>query len=241
MPDAQGLAPHVSGPPVLGPPVLGFDTSAAHCAAAVVCGGQVLAQRIEPMSRGQAERLFPLLEELLAEAGLGWADLAAIGVGVGPGNFTGIRISVAAARGLALSLGIPAVGVSVTEAAACDASRPCRAVATLRNDEVVWQDFEAVGASGDGPPGTAVQLAAELGGGDNDVLGPVPGRAGALPPGPPVCVPVWPLPVAIARIAAQAVAGGGGLSPARVPRPAPRYLRPADAAPPRDPPPVILP
>ena len=46
--------------------VLGFDTSAAHCAAAVVCGGRVLAQRIEPMSRGQAERLFPLLDELLA-------------------------------------------------------------------------------------------------------------------------------------------------------------------------------
>ena len=98
--------------------VLGFDTSAAHCAAAVVCGDRVLAERAEPMTKGQAERLFPLLEELLAEAGLAWSDLDAIGVGVGPGNFTGVRISVAAARGLALSLGIPAIGVSATEAAA---------------------------------------------------------------------------------------------------------------------------
>ena len=54
----------------------------------------------------------PLLEDVLAEAGIGWRDLAAIGVGTGPGNFTGVRISVAAARGLALGLGIPAIGVT---------------------------------------------------------------------------------------------------------------------------------
>ncbi|WP_375691846.1 tRNA (adenosine(37)-N6)-threonylcarbamoyltransferase complex dimerization subunit type 1 TsaB [Pseudooceanicola sp. LIPI14-2-Ac024] len=95
---------------------LGFDTSAAHCAAAVLSGDRVLAVRVEAMGRGQAERLFPLLEEMLAEAGVGWADLDRIGCGTGPGNFTGIRISVSAARGLALSLGIPAIGVTTFEA-----------------------------------------------------------------------------------------------------------------------------
>ncbi len=92
--------------------VLGFDTSAAHCAAALLSGERLLAERLEPMNRGQAERLMPLLEDVLAEAGVAWADLTAIGVGVGPGNFTGIRIGVSAARGLALALGIPAVGVT---------------------------------------------------------------------------------------------------------------------------------
>lgn len=91
---------------------LGFDTSAAHCAAALLCGPRVVARRAEEMTRGQAERLMPLLEELLAEAGIGWADLARIGVGVGPGNFTGTRLAVAAARGLALALEVPAIGVS---------------------------------------------------------------------------------------------------------------------------------
>ena len=70
------------------------------------------------MDRGQAERLLPMLEEMLAEAGVGWRDLDGIGVVTGPGNFTGVRLAVAAARGLALALGIPAVGVTVFEALA---------------------------------------------------------------------------------------------------------------------------
>lgn len=64
------------------------------------------------MARGQAERLMPLIQELLREHGVGFDDLGRIGVGIGPGNFTGIRISVSAARGLALSLEVPAIGVS---------------------------------------------------------------------------------------------------------------------------------
>ncbi|MEY8830246.1 tRNA (adenosine(37)-N6)-threonylcarbamoyltransferase complex dimerization subunit type 1 TsaB [Sedimentitalea sp. XS_ASV28] len=95
---------------------LAFDTSAAHCAAALLSGGRITVTRLEPMQRGQAERLMPLLHEVLADGGVSWADLTAIGVGVGPGNFTGIRIAVSAARGLALGLGIPAVGVNGCQA-----------------------------------------------------------------------------------------------------------------------------
>jgi len=190
---------------------LGFDTSAAHCAAALLLGERVLAQRHEDMARGQAERLFPLLEEVLAEAGAGWGDLAVIGVGTGPGNFTGIRIAVAAARGLALSLKIPAVGVTVTEAAALDLPRPCRVILPSRQGEVIWQDF-----------GTATLTA------------PQQSPAHELPPGPPQFEAQNPIAVAIARIA---LARRGM---AALPRPAPVYLRPADAAPARDRGPLIL-
>ncbi|EBA08269.1 tRNA (adenosine(37)-N6)-threonylcarbamoyltransferase complex dimerization subunit type 1 TsaB [Sagittula stellata] len=95
--------------------ILSFDTSGPFCAAALLDGGTLLAARAEPMKRGQAERLLPLLEEMLAEAGAGWKDVTRIGVGTGPGNFTGIRIAVATARGLALGLKIPAVGVTTFE------------------------------------------------------------------------------------------------------------------------------
>ena len=75
------------------------------------------------MEKGQAERLMPLISELLAEAGVVLADVTAIAVGTGPGNFTGVRIAVAAARGLALGLGVPAIGVTRLEALAL---RVCR-------------------------------------------------------------------------------------------------------------------
>ena len=191
---------------------LGFDTSAAHGAAALLQGNRVLAQTHEDMARGQAERLFPLLEELLAGAGLGWADLAVIGCGTGPGNFTGIRISVAAARGLSLSLGIPAVGVSVTEAMACGLPRPCRVAVPARPAGVIWQDFD---------PGRDSQPRQDL--------------LEDLPPGPALALPVMPLAEGIARIA-LARRDAPGLT-----RPSPIYLRPADAAPARDRGPVMLP
>ena len=69
--------------------ILAFDTSAAHCAAALLRGDQLILSRLEPMEKGQAERLMGLLDEMLAEAGIGWCDLAAVAVGTGPGNFTG--------------------------------------------------------------------------------------------------------------------------------------------------------
>ena len=174
------------------------------------------------MATGQAERLMPLLQGLLDEAGIGWHDLTALAVGTGPGNFTGVRISVAAARGLSLGLGIPAVGVTTLEALAHGLPRPLRVVEDARRGMVYLQDFPAEGA-----PGPAALVAAD-----------------ALPPGPALCTgsaagatalpPALPLALAIAQIGRSRAAGPQ-------PRPAPFYLRSADALPPADPPPAILP
>ncbi|ETX15186.1 peptidase M22 [Roseivivax halodurans JCM 10272] len=181
------------------PIVLGFDTSAAHCAAALLCGDLVLSVRGEGMARGQAERLIPLIEDILAEAGLTWRDLARVGVGIGPGNFTGIRISVAAARGLAMSLGIPAIGISTHDAI----GGPCPAVPAPREQAYLRDAEGRITLS----PRTEVPTNASW---------------------PPAC---GALAVSIATLARDRVPG---------PPPAPLYARPADAAPARDAPPVIL-
>lgn len=202
--------------------ILAFDTSAAHCAAALLLPDGRCLIRGENMAKGQAERLLPLLEEVLAEAGIGWRDLTAIGVGTGPGNFTGVRISVAAARGLALSLGLPAIGVTRLEALAHGLPRPVTVVEDARRDEVYVQHF---GTSG--PEPATLQPLVGL-----SVAGQVTGSAaGEL--GGPVVLPAIPMAEAIARIAASR-------AHAPQPRPAPFYLRGADATPPSDPPPVIF-
>ncbi|MGB4829442.1 MAG: tRNA (adenosine(37)-N6)-threonylcarbamoyltransferase complex dimerization subunit type 1 TsaB, partial [Paracoccaceae bacterium] len=119
--------------------VLAFDTSAAQCAAALLLPGGRCVSRREEMAKGQAERLIGMLQELLAEGGIGWRDLDALGVGTGPGNFTGVRISVAAARGFALALGIPALGVTRLEALAHGLPRPLTVLEDARRDEVYLQ------------------------------------------------------------------------------------------------------
>jgi len=211
--------------------ILGFDTSSAHVGAALFDGQTVPAALHEEMARGQAERLFPMLDEVLADAGLAYSDLHAIGVGIGPGNFTGIRISVAAARGLALSLGIPAVGVSLLEAVAFDTPGPVlaclsapRGQAYVMGHNMAQEIAPRLIAVEDIPPDWAEPGLTCLGPAANDVAN----RLGAA------TAPAQYAPAsAIARIAARRWQSNP-------PPPAPLYLKPADAAPARDTPPVIL-
>lgn len=198
-------------------PLLAFDTSAAHCAAALLLPDRVIL-RHEAMEKGQAERLIPLLEEVLAEGKVAWSELATLAVGTGPGNFTGVRIAVAAARGLAMGLGIPAVGVTRLEALAHGLPRPLMVVEDARRDQVYVQSFTAEGAGIAHLADRIVPDCAATGSGAGEH---------ALPP-------AMPLVEAIARIGAERAA-------TVQPSPAPFYMRGADAAPPSDPPPVILP
>lgn len=208
--------------------ILGFDTSAAHCAAALLCGDRILATRGEDMGRGQAERLLPMLQELLAEAGVAWRDLNAIGVGVGPGNFTGIRIAVAAARGLALGLGVPAIGVSAF--AALREGLPVAAIASV----AAPRGSVYLSLPGADPVGPALphDLTDAIAGSGLPVVGAEAERL-ATASGGQVLAPPYPLAEAIARVARARLGG-------ETPLPKPLYIRPADVAPSREQPPVLL-
>ncbi|MCY4152278.1 MAG: tRNA (adenosine(37)-N6)-threonylcarbamoyltransferase complex dimerization subunit type 1 TsaB [Aestuariivita sp.] len=120
--------------------LLAFDTSAAHCAAALLSAGCVSVME-KKMVRGQAENLLPMLCRLLSDANLDFTDLQGIGVGIGPGNFTGVRISVSAARGLGFGLQIPVIGVSTLEALAWGFSSPVLAAVPARREQIYAQLF----------------------------------------------------------------------------------------------------
>jgi tRNA threonylcarbamoyladenosine biosynthesis protein TsaB len=96
--------------------VLAFDTCMAACSAALIRGDtERLCCRFAPMDRGHAETLFPMIEAVMQEAQLGFADLHRIAVTRGPGSFTGVRAGIAAARGFALACGAPVVVASSLE------------------------------------------------------------------------------------------------------------------------------
>jgi tRNA threonylcarbamoyladenosine biosynthesis protein TsaB len=98
--------------------VLGIETSTTQASVALVEGGKVIVERAHDRPKQSAERLLPLIAELLAEAGWQRADLERLGVSVGPGSFTGLRVGIACAQGLSLGLGVPLVGVTSLRAMA---------------------------------------------------------------------------------------------------------------------------
>ena len=88
--------------------ILAFDTSTAACTAALFDGsGGCIARSDEVIGRGHAERLVPMIAEML-----GGRRANRIIVGVGPGSFTGIRVAIAAAHGLAIGWGAELKGMS---------------------------------------------------------------------------------------------------------------------------------
>ncbi|MBV1887262.1 MAG: tRNA (adenosine(37)-N6)-threonylcarbamoyltransferase complex dimerization subunit type 1 TsaB, partial [Parvibaculaceae bacterium] len=91
--------------------------------------------RFEPMTRGQAEALPAMVQEVLAEAGVKPNELDALACTVGPGTFTGVRVGIALVRGMAVVLNKPLLGVTSLEALA----HPI----TPQNNELIAASFDA--------------------------------------------------------------------------------------------------
>jgi len=209
--------------------ILAIDTCEKTCSAAILRGGDLLACRMEEIGRGHAERLLPLINELLEETEIEFAALTRIAVCTGPGTFTGLRIGLSVARGLALSLGIPCVGLTSLPILAAQASelfgaetsdrlhavvmgrggqgfyqmfRPTAAGLPVAASDPVSQDAEDIAASVKAFPGPVVGSGASLLQERSPVRAVDPGM--------------------LARLAAD-------LDPAAFP-PEPAYLREADAA-----------
>ena len=126
--------------------ILAIDTAGEGCSAALLLGERILT-RESVLGRGHAERILPMIDELLAEGGVALAELSAIAFGRGPGAFTGVRLAASVTQGLAFGAGVPVVPVSDLRAMAQRALDHDAAVdrvvvcSDARMHEVYWACF----------------------------------------------------------------------------------------------------
>src|SRR5947207_1085907 len=123
-----------------------IETSTEWCSVALWADGEIAALERRAATR-HSELALPMLERLLAAAGIGAGQLDALAFGAGPGSFTGLRIACGLAQGLAFARGLPVIGISTLEALA-EESGATRVVACLdaRMREVYYSALEKRGA-----------------------------------------------------------------------------------------------
>jgi N6-L-threonylcarbamoyladenine synthase len=112
--------------------ILGIETSCDETAAAVVEDGtRILSNQIasqveiharyggivpEVASRQHLLSVIPVIERAMTEAGVSWKELSGIAVTVGPGLAGSLLVGVNVAKAIALSRGLPLIGVNHLEA-----------------------------------------------------------------------------------------------------------------------------
>ncbi|MEP6483555.1 MAG: tRNA (adenosine(37)-N6)-threonylcarbamoyltransferase complex dimerization subunit type 1 TsaB [Rudaea sp.] len=119
--------------------LIAIETSTESCSAALMRDGDII-ERSELAPRRHAELILPMIESLLAEAGLSRRQIDAVAVGRGPGAFTGVRLAISVAQGIGLGLDIPVITISSLAALAqdvpADIDAPILAVIDARMGEV---------------------------------------------------------------------------------------------------------
>lgn len=97
--------------------LLGIETATRRLSVALWQDGGLI-ERSAVLPNGGSEHVLPWVQELLAEAQLGLAQIDGIAFGAGPGSFTGLRLACGVAQGLAWGLDLPVLPVSTLEALA---------------------------------------------------------------------------------------------------------------------------
>ena len=166
--------------------LLAFDTATPYVTVALHDGDvegerSIVAERRSDQRMKHGEQLAPLIEAVLADAGIVRQDLTAIAVGVGPGPFTGLRVGLVTARTLAFVLELPVYGVCTLDVVAVEAALGARPVGTAftvatdaRRKEVYLATYDDQGRRLGGPDVVRPE--------DALTVGPVAGEGALLYP-----------------------------------------------------------
>jgi tRNA threonylcarbamoyladenosine biosynthesis protein TsaB len=125
--------------------ILAIETSSEIASCALLRGDSVIS-RVSNGVRTHSQAVLPMVQELLAEAGITLQDCDAVAFGAGPGSFTGVRTACGIAQGLAFGGKIPAVPVVTLDAMALacrqrHGAEQVLAVLDARMGEVYWAQY----------------------------------------------------------------------------------------------------
>ena len=132
-------------------PLLAIETSDSVCGACVYFDEEKYFSSKLILKHSHAEKLFEVINSVLAMASITQNDLKVIAVSNGPGSFTGLRIGMSAAKGIAQSLSIPIIPVPTFEAFAYQISSilPDKSTFIISNkvgrDELYYAKFQIMG------------------------------------------------------------------------------------------------
>jgi len=99
--------------------LLAVETATEACSAALYYDGAII-ERHQIAPQQHTRLILPMIESILAEAGVPQKDLDALAFGCGPGSFTGVRIATGIIQGIGFGLDLPIVSVSTLAALAQD-------------------------------------------------------------------------------------------------------------------------
>lgn len=92
--------------------ILHIETSTKVCSISLSENGALLGYKEDSSDKYiHAEKLTPLIKELINDSKIEFKDLSAIAVNKGPGSYTGLRIGVSSAKGLCYALNIPLISM----------------------------------------------------------------------------------------------------------------------------------
>ena len=116
-------------------------------ASCALLDGDTLLSRESSGVRTHSQAILPMVQELLAQAGVALADCDAIAFGAGPGSFTGVRTACGIAQGLAYGAGLPVVALVTLDAMALacrqqSGAADILAVLDARMGEVYWAQYK---------------------------------------------------------------------------------------------------
>jgi len=193
-----------------------FETSTDWCSVALWRDGEVASLEQQAPNR-HGELVLPMLERLLAGAGIGMAQLEAVAFGAGPGSFTGLRIACGVAQGIAFAHGLPVIGISTLEAIAEESgAQRVAACIDARMNEVYFAAFERrTGGWHEAIPAMCMAPASLPGLPDDGWIGCGNGFAAHGSLGFQIVIPeIHPTAVAVARLAAPRLQAGEGVDAA---------------------------